>query len=361
MNRVVRLKERYVSALIPIFDGHNDTILPIMAGTTNLFGENETGHIDLPRAKKGGLAGGFFAVFVPNQAVQMDVNDPTASPFGSPATMPAMMTTEYAIAAAAISLGRLLQLEAESNGAAIIVRTVADLQHAIETGTFAIELHFEGAEAIDTNLHALDTWYAAGLRSLGLVWSRDNLFGSGVPFAYPSSPDTGPGLTEAGQRLVKRCNELGIMIDLSHLNEAGFWDVAKTSQHPLVATHSNAHALCASSRNLTDKQLDAIKDSQGVVGLNFNAGFLHPEGRREPELSNVSIMADHMDYLINRLGEDKVALGSDFDGAVMPSDLKDAAGLPLLMDELRTRGYDDATLRKIGFENWVRVLGLTWQ
>jgi membrane dipeptidase len=151
------------------------------------------------------------------------------------------------------------------------------------------------------------------------------------------------------------------MIDLSHLNEAGFWDVAKTSQHPLVATHSNAHALCASSRNLTDKQLDAIKDSQGVVGLNFNAGFLHPEGRREPELSNVSIMADHMDYLINRLGDDKVALGSDFDGAVMPSDLKDAAGLPLLMDELRTRGYDDATLRKIGFENWVRVLGLTWQ
>jgi membrane dipeptidase len=350
-----------VSDLIPIFDGHNDTILPIMAGTTNLFGENESGHIDLPRARKGGLAGGFFAVFVPNEEVRIDVDDPTASPFGSPDTMPAMMKTDYAIAAAATALGRLIQLEAESNGAATIVRTVADLQRAIDNGTFAIELHFEGAEAIDTNLYALDTWYAAGLRSLGLVWSRDNLFGSGVPFAYPSSPDTGPGLTEAGSRLVKRCNELGIMIDLSHLNEAGFWDVATTTQHPLVATHSNAHALCASSRNLTDKQLDAIKDSQGVVGLNFNAGFLHPEGRREPELSNVSIMADHMDYLINRLGDDKVALGSDFDGAVMPSDLKDAAGLPLLTDELRTRGYDDATLRKIGYENWIRVLGMTWK
>lgn len=350
-----------MSELIPIFDGHNDTILAIMAGTTNLFGENETGHIDLPRAKQGGLAGGFFAVFVPNQEVRIDVNDPTASPFGSPDTMPPMMTTEYAVAFAAAALGRLIKLEEESNGAATIVRTVADLESAIDSGTFAIELHFEGAEAIDTELNALETWYAAGLRSLGLVWSRDNLFGHGVPFAFPSSPDTGPGLTDAGKRLVQRCNELGIMIDLSHLNEAGFWDVANTSQHPLVATHSNAHAICASSRNLTDKQLDAVKDSHGVVGLNFNAGFLNPEGRREPELSNVSIMADHLDYLIARLGDDKVALGSDFDGAVMPSDLKDAAGLPLLIDELRSRGYDDATLRKIGYENWVRVLGLTWK
>lgn len=361
MIRPVQPKERAVSELIPIFDGHNDTILAIMAGTTDLFAENETGHVDLPRAKAGGLAGGFFAVFVPNQEVRIDVNDPTASPFGSPDTMPPMMTTEYASAYATKALGRLIQLEAESNGAAVIVRTVSDLQHAIETGTFAIELHFEGAEAIDTDLHSLDTWYAAGLRSLGLVWSRDNLFGSGVPFAYPSSPDTGPGLTDAGKRLVQRCNELGIMIDLSHLNEAGFWDVAKTSQHPLVATHSNAHAICPSSRNLTDKQLAAIKDSQGVVGLNFNAGFLNPDGRREPELSNVSIMADHLDYLIEHLGDDKVALGSDFDGAVMPSDLKDAAGLPLLTDELRKRGYDDATLRKIGYENWIRVLGLTWK
>ena len=151
------------------------------------------------------------------------------------------------------------------------------------------------------------------------------------------------------------------MLDLSHLNEAGFWDVAGISQHPLVATHSNAHAICASTRNLTDKQLDAVKDSQGVVGLNFNAGFLNPEGRREAELSNVSIMADHLDYLIARLGDDKVALGSDFDGAVMPSDLKDAAGLPLLIDELRSRGYDDAVLRKIGYENWIRVLDLTWK
>ncbi len=112
-----------------------------------------------------------------------------------------------------------------------------------------------------TPARALETWYAAGLRSLGPVWSRPNAFGHGVPFISPSSPDTGPGLTEAGRALVGRCAELGILVDLSHLNEAGFWDVAALEPGPLVATHSAAHALCATSRNLTDAQLDAIGES----------------------------------------------------------------------------------------------------
>ncbi len=104
---------------------------------------------------------------------------------------------------------------------------------------------------------------------MALVWSRPTVFASGVPFKFPSTPDTGPGLTEAYRALVRACNRLGIMIDLSHLNEKGFWDVAALSQAPLVATHSNAHAICPSTRNLTDKQLDAIKEFDGMVGLNF--------------------------------------------------------------------------------------------
>jgi membrane dipeptidase len=142
-------------------------------------------------------------------------------------------------------------------------------------------LHFEGAEAIDPQLNALEVFYQAGLRSLGLVWSRPTAFGHGVPFAFPHSPDTGPGLTDAGKQLVRACNRLGIMIDLSHLNEQGFWDVAELTNAPLVATHSNAHALCASSRNLTDKQLDAIKESDGMVGLNFAVCFLREDGAND--------------------------------------------------------------------------------
>ncbi|MBA2519408.1 MAG: membrane dipeptidase, partial [Chloroflexia bacterium] len=219
--------------------------------------------------------------------------------------------------------------------------------------------HIEGAEAIDPGLDALEVYHAAGLRSLGITWSRPNIFASGVPFKFPSSPDTGPGLTDLGKDLVRACNRLGIMLDLSHLNEQGFWDVAALTGSPLVATHSNAHAICPSARNLTDKQLAAIRESDGMVGLNFHAGFLRPDGQADPDMP-LSIMVDHVDHLVEHLGEDRVGFGSDFDGALMPGEIKDATGLPRLVAALRDRGYDDATLRKLGSENWVRVLKRTW-
>ncbi|MFZ1431466.1 MAG: dipeptidase, partial [Geminicoccaceae bacterium] len=223
----------------------------------------------------------------------------------------------------------------------------------------AAVLHIEGAEAIDPGLEALDVLHAAGLRSLGPVWSRPNIFGHGVPFRYPSSPDTGPGLTEAGKALVRACNELRIMVDLSHLNEAGFWDVAALSDAPLVATHSNAHALCACSRNLTDRQLDAIRASGGVVGLNLAVSFLRPDGRNDPN-TPVQTLVDHVDHLVGRLGIDGVALGTDFDGCTVPACIKDAAGLPVLIEALRARGYDEPALRKFAHGNWLGVLERTW-
>src|SRR4029079_204990 len=119
------------------------------------------------------------------------------------------------------------------------------------------------------DLSNLEQWYDRGLRSIGLVWSRPNAFAEGVPFRCLSQRATGPGLSDAGRDLVRACNRLGILVDLSHLNEAGFWDVAALSDAPLVATQSNAHALSAATRNLTDAQLDAIGKSGGVVGINF--------------------------------------------------------------------------------------------
>ncbi|RME61092.1 MAG: peptidase, partial [Caldilineae bacterium] len=208
--------------------------------------------------------------------------------------------------------------------------------------------------------HALRVFYEAGLRSLGITWSRPNAFGHGVPFAFPAGPDTGPGLTEAGKRLVQACNELGILVDLSHLNEKGFWDVAALSQAPLVATHSGVHALCATPRNLTDKQLDAIAESGGVVGVNFHTGFLRKDGRADRETSLEEIVT-HAAYIADRVGVDHVALGSDFDGATMPQDLGDAAGLPRLLDAFEARGFTGDDLQKIAHGNWVRVLEATWR
>jgi membrane dipeptidase len=180
-----------------------------------------------------------------------------------------------------------------------------------------------------------------------------------VPFEFPGSPDTGPGLSEAGRDLVRACNRLGIVVDCSHLNRAGFFDVASLSDAPLVATHSNAWALCPSTRNLQDDQLDAIAASWGVVGVNFAVSFLREDGGLVPH-TPISEIVRHVDYLAGSMGIEHVALGSDFEGAVVPEELGGTAGLPRLVEALRAAGYDDEAVRLVCFGNWRRVLGDTW-
>lgn len=344
---------------LPIFDGHNDTLLRFYQGdglsVLDFFNGREGGHIDLPRARAGGLAGGFFAVFVPNPEMVIDPGGHVPDE-----NLPAALGLDYSQQIAMRLTADLFRLEAASGGQVKVVRRADELQACIADGTFAAILHFEGAEAIDEELNALEVFYQAGLRSLGIVWSRPTAFGCGVPFAFPASPDIGPGLTDAGRRLVKRCNELGIMLDLSHLNEKGFWDVAELSDAPLVATHSNVHALCPTPRNLTDRQLDAIKASDGMVGLNFATGFLRADGAWDSD-TPLDVMVQHLDYLVERLGETRVGFGSDYDGALVPDGVGDAAKLPNLTAALKSAGYDDRLLHKLCHENWLRVLRQTWK
>jgi len=269
------------------------------------------------------------------------------------------LSYDYALKTTLAVTARLFRLEAESEGQIKIVRTADELETSLHNGILAALLHFEGAEAIDPNLDTLEVFYQAGLRSLGIVWSRPNIFGHGVPFKFPHSPDTGPGLTDLGKNLVRACDHMGIMLDLSHLNEQGFWDVEKLSDKPLVATHSNVHALCPCPRNLTDKQLDAIKASQGMVGLNFAVSFLRPDGYNIAD-TPIDMMVQHIDYLVEHLGIEHVGLGSDFDGATIPQEIHDVTGLPMLIHALRERGYDDAALHKLAYENWMQVLRKTW-
>ncbi len=354
-------------ASVPIFDGHNDTLLSLYLpprGTDQprtFFIRSEHGHIDLPRAQAGGMAGGFFAIFTPTQAAAEAVPAVGAKGDGKGYARPLAPAVDHAYALkVTVDMAALLfRLERESGGAAKVVRTAGELRRCIEDGALAMVMHIEGAEAIDRDLNVLEVLYQAGLRSLGITWSRANIFGTGVPFQFPQSPDVGPGLTDAGKALVEACNRLGILVDLSHLNEKGFWDVEKLSAAPLVATHSGAHALCASARNLTDKQLDAIRASGGVVGVNYHVGFLRADGRTDVTTSLTEIVR-HVTYMVERMGIEHVALGSDFDGATMPGDLRDVAGLPKLAAALAAAGFDDAALRKIGTENWLRVLGQTW-
>lgn len=357
------------SSLIPIFDGHNDTLLHLALknpGSEETFFSGRDGHIDLSKARSGGLAGGFFAMFVPTRGWKKDIRWRKRGPRGPvkkegwDVPLAKGVGQSRALNDIMAMLASAYRLEEMGKGDVRIVRTVKQLKTALDRGILAMILHVEGTEAFRKDLDALEVLYQAGLRSLGPVWSRSNIFGHGVPFNFPDSPDLGDGLTEHGKELVRRCNRMGILIDLSHLNERGFWDVAELSHAPLVATHSGAHALCPSPRNLTDHQLQAIAESGGIVGVNFARAFLRPDGLGDEPTSLTEIVR-HVEYLVELMGVDHVAFGSDFDGTQIPQDLEDASGLPKLMDALKDRGFRKKDRKKIAHENWIRVLSDTWK
>jgi membrane dipeptidase len=354
---------------VPVFDGHNDTLLHLALkspGTEEGFLSGRDGHIDLPRARAGGLAGGLFAMFVPTPNWEMKIlwrekgpkgpkvrkgwDVPLAKKVGQPRAVNAVLTM----------MATLIRLEKMARGQVKVVRTHRQLTSAMDRGALAMVMHIEGAEALKKDLDGLSVLYEAGLRSLGPVWSRPNAFGHGVPFNFPDSPDIGPGLTPAGKELVRLCNQIGVLVDLSHLNEKGFWDVAAISDAPLVASHAGVHALSPSPRNLTDDQLRAIGESGGIVGVNFARAFLRKDGRAN-QPTTVEEIADHVEYIADRIGLDHVGFGSDFDGTKVPQDMADVAGLPKLVDALQARGFRPSALKKVAHGNWLRVLGETWK
>lgn len=347
---------------VRIFDGHNDAVqfmLDYKPDGRDFLVRSEAGHLDLPRALEGGLAGGLFAMYAPPEHEPVD--DLTITHNGYEVHYAEAVHPDHArrqIDGQLSAIRKLIERSGDKNKIRLAT-SVREIEAARDDDAFAIVLHMEGADAIGPDLGYLDSLYDAGLRSLGIVWSRPNIFGYGVPFAYPRSPDTGPGLTDLGKNLVRRCNELGIMIDVSHLNERGFWDVAALSTAPLVATHVCAHAICPSTRNLADRQLDAIRDTGGVVGLNLAVNDIRADAHLEEDTSLDSVVRQ-IDYIIARVGADGVALGSDFDGAVVPREIGDASGLPRLMEAMRKSGFDEQALRKFAYDNWLRVFDLTW-
>lgn len=351
-----------MAAPLQIFDGHNDVVSKLLHSRERDFFQRGTdGHIDLVRAREGGFAGGLFSIYV--------AADPQAAPpagpvlgrdDGSEVRFPRPLELSFAQRESLAELGVLFRLQRDSAGGLRVVRTVDEIEGAFRDSAIAAVIHFEGAEAIDPRLEALEVFHAMGLRSLGPVWSRPNDFGEGVPYLFPHSPDTGPGLSDLGKTLVRACGELGILVDVSHINERGFWDIAKLSQTPLVATHSNAHALVPTPRNLTDRQLDAIRDSGGIVGVNFALQFLRADGGDDPE-TPIARIVEQFQYLADRMGVDHVGFGADMDGARIPAAVGDVTGLVRVVDALRDAGFDEESLVKMAHLNWFRVLSQTWK
>lgn len=325
-----------------IIDGHNDVLSSLKYGPG-------LRHIKLgPPSAADGFAGGFFSVWAPSPD---DSHDWPSPPYARPLAGP--VAHQEARLAALDMVGLLSQLEVD--GQLQVAHSTSDFS----AGHLTAVLHLEGAEPVAEDLSDLVDWYERGVRSIGIVWARHNAFGEGVPFAFPSSPDTGPGLTSAGMDLVRACNEMGIVVDTSHLNRGGFFDVAELSTKPLVATHSNVHALCPMSRNLEDDQLDAIRDSGGVVGVSFALPFLLKDGRCD-KATPLEVVCAHLEYVAERAGAEHVAFGSDFEGADVPDAIGDSTGFGTLVEKLKDRGWEGSALKMLTHDNWLRVLRATW-
>jgi membrane dipeptidase len=352
-----------MTEVIPFFDGHNDFLLRLMMTPTpredTWLGNTGKGHLDLARMRKGGFAGGFFAIFVPPISggpppdfAALMANPPYDLP------MPPQMTHQVAQPFALTMAGLMHWMARAAPDDFAVCRSATEIRAAMANNVIAGLMHMEGAEAIGPDLDALYLFHDMGLRSLGPVWSRPTIFGHGVPMAFPGDPDIGSGLTDKGDDLIRLCNELGIVIDLSHMNEAGFDDVARLSDAPLVATHSNAHVLSASPRNLTDRQLAQIRDTGGMVGLNYATFYLNADGTAGADIGWDPLLR-HLDHLIEQLGEDHVGLGSDFDGCIVPKVIGDVTGIPGFFAALRAQGYNDALLAKLARDNWLSCLDRT--
>jgi len=315
-----RAKEIHSESIV--FDGHEGTLFDVLYRTRKLSEESSSGHVDLPRLKKGGVRCAILSAFpaervYPIRGVQtgLDYID------------------------AFLSLGNIPGVK--------LCMNAEDVEGAKRENRQGFMLGFEGGEFLEGSLETLRMFYRLGLRVLTLTWSERNALGDGA-----AESGTRGGLTTFGRRVVKNCTDLGIVVDVSHLSEAGFWDVADITEEPFVASHANCHALYAHPRNLTDDQMMAIAEAGGLVGITFNPEYL---GSADVE-PTISTVCDHITHAVEVVGENHVAIGSDFDAYTDPGPLGGVDQLPLLTAELLKRGMTGRTAAAILGGNWLRVL-----
>ncbi|MGI6642005.1 MAG: dipeptidase [Limnochordia bacterium] len=304
-----------------IFDGHIDTLLQMLHSGKNL--SDSEGHVSLEKLIEGRVSAQIFAVFVEPVFCQG-------------------MALHRGLEMIDLFWGMLAE-NPEALGFAGSGSAVRDLH---KQGKVACMLAVEGGEVLQGSLAHLRTLYRLGVRILTLTWNYRNALGNGQAEGTESG-----GLSPFGRAVVKEMNRLGMLIDVSHLNEPGFWDVLELSEAPVIASHSCARVLRDHPRNLTDDQIRAIAAKGGVIGVNFYPGFLTEEG--EATLDDV---INHIEHFIAVGGEDCVGLGSDFDGIdSTPGQLADCSTLPRIAHRLAERGWPRELIAKVMGENFLRI------
>ena len=303
-----------------LFDGHCDTILRCYLEGGGL--RRQAGHLDLERRRGKGRWAQFFATF------------------GSPEDMPGRSLWEVFLEEYA-----LFRSEMDANADLVaFCRTGEEARAAFAAGKTAAFLSAEGAELLDCDPDKLRLAHRMGVRIVSITWNHPNAL-SGTNAEEPDR-----GLSEQGRAFVKTMGELGMLVDVSHLSDPGFWDVMEVTDRPVVATHSNARAIFPHPRNLTDAQFTAIINTNGVAGLNMYAGFLGDD----PDFDTV---VSHLEHFLALGGENNVSMGGDWDGITqMPRGMSGIQDMEKLYEHLLRRNYSESLLEKVFYSNLMRVV-----
>ena len=305
-----------------LIDFHCDTILTAYREGRSLGARSSCGHLDLPRMQEAGVKIQFFALF------------PGISPYLSPLKQ-VLILGDY-----------FWEQYAENKKEMEVITSHQSLLDVLNSKKVGAFLTVEGGEVLEGDLRMLRILHRMGVRSLCLTWNNRNEIADGIAEAR-----TGGGLTNFGREVVKEMNDLGMLIDVSHLAEKGFWDVLELSEAPVIASHSNARVVWDHPRNLSDDQIKGIAEKRGLIGLNFVADFVGPQG------STLDQLLKHIDHICDLVGDDYIGFGSDFDGTdYLLSGIKDVRSYTEVISALYQRNYKERTTCKILGENCLRLL-----
>jgi len=364
-------KYKKIHAKAVLVDTHNDfpsaSIEKKVSLDADLLGKT---HTDLARLRAGGVDVQIFSIFCGPEQQQ-----------------------PYAFANREID--SVYEWAARAPKRMTIVKTPAELKQAVKDKRLAAMLGVEGGHMIEDKIENLDALYVRGVRYMTLTWNNSTSWATSAADETTKGDSLAhKGLTDFGKKIVERMNELGMLIDVSHNGEQTFWDVIKLTKKPVIASHSCVWTFCHHRRNLKDDQIKAIAKNGGVIHLNFYAGFLDSTyekkaarllAKHKPEIDSLvahgaqpdyagimtmekykeetnairpplSLLLDHLDYIVKLVGIDFVGLGSDFDGIEAgPKELNGVQDFPLITKALLERGYSKKDVRKILGENFLRV------
>ena len=350
---------------LTVVDGHNDVLLRVLRGH-DITRRLTSGHTDIPRLIEGGVDVQVFAVWSDDKKWETG-----------------------AFKHANDQIDALEKILEENPYQIAVAKSTADVADIVEQGKIAAIIGVEGGNMIENSIDNLVAFYDRGARYLTLTWNYNLPWVTAAEEEVKTSSPEGKGLTDFGRDVIRKMTELGMMVDLSHVGEKAFYDVLEISTKPVLVSHSNAYALTPHYRNLKDEQLEALKENGGVVGVNFFSVFLDsdyenkiqrlyqkhlgedadtklsiakqyaqlPENLQAEVDVPISVLLDHIDYLVDKIGIDHVAVGSDFDGiSAAPKGLEDVSKFPTLTEALLERGYSKEDVAKIMGQNFLRIM-----